>query len=303
MDEGLEIAQVARELAAIDFVVFAGAGTCSGTGIPDWKPFLRALHNKRPVSGMNPEEVEEWNYPELAQMIYNEYEQADDIHGYYAALNEELRARISPYSPVQLSIVYCTPKVITVNFDDCFDKAYETYFSREGMNKTLRVQILPDLDKKLLDDGHLLTCIHGKISTENIVFTTREYERNYNLDNHKNPRPLEEFLGHIYWTHSIVFVGVSFNDKYMVRALENIVKRGKTEESVDKPKVVAMKESERKCRHYAFLQTGVKQEQQRNERLSGIGIRPILYREHAEVVRCLDLVHKIRLMPKVVVEQ
>ena len=46
MDNILDLAEVAKELAKISFTVFAGIAACNGTGIPDWKRFLCAFNNR-----------------------------------------------------------------------------------------------------------------------------------------------------------------------------------------------------------------------------------------------------------------
>ena len=202
----LDIKTIHLELAKKDFIVFAGTGTCSGTGVePEWKKLLEALYEKYNVSGVTLNDVEEYNYPEIAQMIFNEYEKRRKIDEYYEIIERVLKANVAPYSTLQLESVLTTGHIVTTNFERSFEKAFETRLEAQNKDREISTQTLPNINVDILNKDFCLTYLHGRIDIKQIVFTISEYEKFYSSKSN-----LIKFLESVFCQHIIVFIGFRF---------------------------------------------------------------------------------------------
>jgi hypothetical protein len=298
MADNLDINNTHKELAGIDFIVFAGTGATSGTGLPEtWTELLNRLHKKRPVQGVNLEELNEFNYPAYAEMLFNGFENEKNPDGYYNMIEEELRATKSPYGPLQLQIFYTTGRIITTNFEDSFEKAFQIFSVRKKIRKACQTQILPNVDTDILKEDFCITYLHGRIDKRNIVFRTTDFTRYY-PDDMSNTSKLEQYLMDIYDRHTIVFVGFGFMDKYLKRMLRKIYNklalRGEDSRALKQEIEVSL--TKPPILHYAFLQRGNSElEEELDNDLRSIGIGVVRYLEHVEVVKCFERIEKSRI--------
>lgn len=297
MADNLDINNIHKVLPK-DFVVFAGTGATCGTGLPEsWTELLKRLQKKRPVQGIVLEELSEFNYPSYAEMFFNEFENEDNEDGYYNMIEDELKATLSPYGALQLQIFYTSGRIITTNFEDSFEKAFEIFSLREKITKTLQTQNLPNINTNILNEDFCITYLHGRIENRNIVFRTTDFTRNY-PDEMNDTSVLEQHLMDVYDRYTIVFVGFGFMDKYLKRLLRKIynklalrdegsdVLKPQIEVSLAKPPIL----------HYAFLKrSNPKLEEELDSELRSIGISVVRYCEHAEVVKCFQRIEKSRI--------
>jgi hypothetical protein len=298
MTDNLDINTVHKELANKDFIVFAGTGATYGTGLPaSWTELLQRLNTKQPIEGINLDELQEYNYPLYADMFFNKFENEKNTDGYYNMIAEELNATHSPYGPLQLQILYTTGRIITTNFEDSFEKAFEIFAVHEGIKKACKKQVLPNIYTDMLKEDFCITYLHGRIDEKNIVFRATEFERYY-PDNEENNSVLVQYLMDLYDNYTIVFVGFGFNDKYLKRMLQKIndklSPRGKGS-GASKP-TIEVSLGEPRLLHYAFLKkddSELRRELDGDLRSMGIGI--VRYNEHADVVKCFQRIEESRI--------
>lgn len=294
MADNLDIKSVHKELAKKDFIVFAGSGASI---VPEWKKLLKGLHEKQPVSGVNIEELNEYDYPDYAQMFYNQFERQGNIEDYWKAIEEELTKKDEPYRTLQLGIIYTTGRIITTNFEDSFEEAFDIYFSREKKQNDCHIEILPDINKDSLEKDFCITYLHGRIDRRNIVFTTTEYTRFYSRDDEDSISKLEEYLKNIYKKRTIVFVGFSFSDRYLSKALKKIYHQLELEK---KSKLIPEPEEsleENHYLHYAFLKIGDNSmlDSEIDSNLASMKVGVVRYGEHSDVVKCFERIEKSRI--------
>ncbi len=61
------------DLSQRDFIIFAGAGVSEPTGILLWKELLKALNEIQPLTGVTIDDVEDFQYPNIAQMLFDKF--------------------------------------------------------------------------------------------------------------------------------------------------------------------------------------------------------------------------------------
>jgi hypothetical protein len=297
MADNLDINNIHKVLPT-DFIVFAGTGATFGTGLPaTWTELLERIHKKRPVRGVTPGKLSEFNYPAYAEMFFNEFEHENNQDGYYNMIEEELKATHSPYGPLQLQIFYTVGRIITTNFEDSFEKAFETFSFRKGITKTCKTQTLPNIGTDILKEDFCITYLHGRIDKRDIVFRTTDFTKYY-PDDMNNTSVLEDYLMHIYDKHTVVFVGFGFLDKYLRSMLRKIYTklkiRGENRDML-KPEV-EVSVGEPPVRHYAFLKRGdPKLEKELDNDLRSMEIGVVRYCEHREVIECFQRIEKSRM--------
>ena len=298
MADNLDINTVHKELANKDFIVFAGTGATYGTGLPaSWTELLQRLNTKQPVEGIKLDELQEYNYPAYAEMFFNKFENENNTDGYYNMIAEELNATHSPYGPLQLQILYTTGRIITTNFEDSFEKAFEIFAIHESNKKACKKQVLPNICTDMLKEDFCITYIHGRIDEKNIVFRATEFERYY-PDDAENNSVLVQYLMDVYDNYTIVFVGFGFNDKYLKRMLQKIHDKlslvGK--ESGASKLGIEVSHAQPRIRHYAFLPRADDElDNMLDSDLRSKGIGVVRYNKHKDVVECFQRIEQSRI--------
>ncbi|MFX0200479.1 MAG: SIR2 family protein [Candidatus Hodarchaeota archaeon] len=245
------------DLAKRDFIVFAGAGVVGETGVsPSWKRLLEKFKGDEPESvEENLEEIDESEYPRVAQNIFERLRLANKEHRYYEVLRNSLFATNAPHSAHEIDIVTTAKHVITTNFDDTFESALKFVLEeKEGCTRV--VQSLPDLGFDALSKEYSVSYLHGRVNEHCIVLREDDYRAFYPSQFGRNGGSdvLEVFLRNVYGERTIVFVGFGFRDRYFLGALQKIrsdIERNDAEGKKQKPSY-----SPRiKCiQHYACLQ-------------------------------------------------
>ena len=81
------------------FLVFAGAGVNTGTGIPEsWRKLIEALHKKKPIKDIDVDKLSEEDFPKVAQRFYDAFTLTKENSLYYDTIKNELRATNAPFS-------------------------------------------------------------------------------------------------------------------------------------------------------------------------------------------------------------
>jgi hypothetical protein len=308
MSENID--KIIEDLARQEFVVFAGAGIPNGDGKAiSWRELLAAFKDAEPdLVVQDVKEVLESEYPDYAQKVFDALRCAQREDRYHEILREKLRATNARCSSQQRDIIETARHVVTTNFDDSFKDAMEREL--EGKNDTGATQSLPNLQLRTLNTRNTsfsVSYLHGITNEECIVFKTEDYNTFYPSQSGSNGGNdnLEQFLRHLYEEQTIVFVGVSFNDKYLLKAIEIFCDQVKRNDEVGSKKKVSYKSNLGNIQHYAFMpddmgieagemrrdkdyniseqQQLIKEERKRKRELLGeLKIKVVTYQEHLE---------------------
>ena len=222
------------DLSKRKFIVFAGAGIPIESGPPiTWKELLATFKEKESeLAARSIDEVGENEYPDYAQEIFEELREKGKESRYYEILREKLRATNARCSIQQREIIATAQHVVTTNFDESFKNAIEREL--EDKENTNIIQSLLDLKLRALNADYSVSYLHGSTDEKCIVFKTDDYNMFYpsQSENDKGNDNLEQFLRHLYEERRIVFIGVSFNDRYLLKALNIIYNRLKQNDEV-----------------------------------------------------------------------
>ena len=263
-----------------NFIVFAGAGIPHESKPPiTWKQLLAAFKKEEPeLAAREIDKVGEDEYPDYAQEIFDTLRKMGRESRYYEILGKILEATHSLYSGEQRDIIETAKHVVTTNFDDSFKRGLERELEGDGTS-TFKVQELPDLRIKALYNNYSVSYLHGRTCKECIVFKKDDYEIFYpsQRENNIGNDNLEQFLRYLYEEQTMVFIGVSFNDKYLLNALNRIYKRVKQNDEVGREKKVRYKSKLDNIQHYAFMpqNMGIKAKERRREKDDSISEQQI----------------------------
>lgn len=302
MADNLDISNVIDELAKNrKFLVFAGTGVNTGTGIPEsWRILIKSLYEKRPIEGIDAEKVDEEDFPEVAQKLYESFKSAKEENLYYESIRSNLQATNAPFSTQQTQIWKSVDRVVTTNFDDSFESAFEDNY--ENNPKPISKNFLPHLNSQVLSGGYSISYIHGRIDEKAIVFKLDDYVIFYPSvsGNTTGSDNLERFLRDIYEREIIVFVGFGFNDDYVIRSLENtcdqIVKNDDAHLRFGRPT-----SRYEQINHYAFMhKKDIKDRPVLLDRLKAIKINVIIYDKHSEWIEWFK---KLRMLRRTVYDR
>ena len=215
------------DLSKRDFIVFAGTGAPETTGVKLWEKILIDLDEKQtnPDSKLNIKAWDPYEYPELAQILYGRYLRKNETQRYYNIIKDNIQPTKEFYSQPQRLILCLSQKVVTTNYDDTFEKAFEA----ECINATS--QTLPALEyNKIVENS--ITYLHGKFSRDStlpkIIFKTEDYAKYYPmlLDNELEAEEescVEKILRSIYESKTaLIFWGFSFGDRFVEKTLSRI---------------------------------------------------------------------------------
>ncbi|MCK5600501.1 SIR2 family protein [Candidatus Pacearchaeota archaeon] len=256
IDQYKEAMQKARselidDLSQREFIISAGAGVSEPTGILLWKELLKALDAKQPT-GVDIDKTKEYNYPSIAQMTFRGFEENGEVAEYKKAIQEKVKSTKIPHTPTQIEMILASNgKIVTTNFDDTFESAFQALKRQGTIRSEFTSQALPRLCSKNVEDENHITYLHGKFDEleDEIIFKTTDYDKHYPSLNGGQESLVEKLLSYLYLRSdvAIVFVGFSFRDKYISRTLERINNIIKTE----KPEILS------NIKHYAILENKI----------------------------------------------
>ncbi len=174
--------------------IFVGAGISKSSdtdyiSLPSWSDLITELKSDLAIT-------EELDYLKLAQLYYLQFGEQT----YNQALKKYFPEDITP-SSLHSSILKVSPRVIiTTNWDCIIENAIE----QEGY---LYDTICTDKDLVSSSSPNKFIKIHGDFKTHNIVFKEDDY-----LNYSRNFPLIENHIKSIFSTHTVIFLGYSYND-------------------------------------------------------------------------------------------
>lgn len=174
--------------------IFVGAGVSKSSdtdyiSLPSWSDLITKLKSDLAIT-------EELDYLKLAQLYYLEF----GAQTYNQTLKNYFPDDITP-SSLHSAILKVSPRVIiTTNWDCIIEKAIE----HEGY---LYDTICSDKDLVKSTSQSKFIKIHGDFKNHNIVFKEDDY-----LNYSRNFPLIENYIKSIFSTHTVLFLGYSYND-------------------------------------------------------------------------------------------
>ena len=186
--------------------IFIGAGVSKNSEtkslkIPTWNDIISDLKKELELT-------DETDFLKIAQLYYLEFNE----HSYLKKLRDYFPNNINP-SPIHKQIFELNPQVIiTTNWDNILEKTIEDNAYIYDVIKCDEDLVKSTLQKKVIK-------MHGDFNNHNIVFKEDDY-----LNYHYNFPVIENYVKSIISTHTILFLGYSYNDinfKQIMKWLQN----------------------------------------------------------------------------------
>jgi hypothetical protein len=250
-----DVANFIEDLSKRDFIVFAGAGVPEMTKIPTWLDLLIALEGQRTIEGVDISKIDSYLFPEVAQMLFVMFQKEGNIGEYHRIIKEKMQPKAGSQTNLQQEIVLATGRIITTNYDDTFERTFETLYGRKNIEKRCTVQTIANLTDEMLKTKNLITYLHGRFDEESKIFKTTDYESMYSRLNGGSESVLEKLLKYLYSKkeEALVFVGFSFDDRYITRTIERIYQEIK-EEHAKRAGDLDFRPFLSEIQHYALLE-------------------------------------------------
>ncbi|HML73670.1 MAG TPA: SIR2 family protein [Anaerohalosphaeraceae bacterium] len=234
------------------FIVFAGTGVVKESRSCSWIELLKKLEEAciGLIEKRDWENTDEREYPEIAQQFYDALEKENKISCYDEIIEEAVRTKTCLYTSAQNFIVRVADKIVTTNFENSFEYAFEHI-----KGSAPKIQILPTFPKKEFDDGKCIAYLHGK-TKKHLIFRKKDYEFFYpSVSNIQNGNhSLENFIEHLYFNYTLVFVGFSFSDIYFLNLLKYLFDKQKREDETLSTYLGKTYSNTDGVQHYAILQ-------------------------------------------------
>ncbi len=217
-----------------------------------------------------------------------------------------------PHTVTQEEIILASGgKIVTTNFDDTFESAFETLNRRGVVQSGFKVQTLSKLEYKKVSEENHITYLHGKCDEDEIIFKTADYLKHYPSLDSGQESSLEKLLSFLYveCNLTVVFVGFSFEDRFIMRTLERIYR----ETEIDRPNIFD------NITHYALLENKISKNEdpyrtevaellremeltQQNLEVININVLRYEHKMHKEITELFTNINQIREKQKALTE-
>ena len=177
--------------------IFVGAGVSKnsetkGLKLPTWNDLIADLKKDLELS----DETDETDFSKIAQLYYLEFKE----HSYLKKLKDYFPDNIRP-SLIHKQIFELNPQIIiTTNWDTILEKAIEDNAYIYDVIRCDEDLVKSTLQKKVVK-------MHGDFKNHNIVFKEDDY-----LNYQYNFPLIENYIKSILSTHTVLFLGYSYND-------------------------------------------------------------------------------------------
>lgn len=219
-----------------EVIPFVGAGASIPLGVPSWKNLVKEFYLYSDLTGDFEIEFSQskLSLSEYAQEIFDKTNNIDSYTNFMS--NEKIfMPKTTRGSDLHESIVRNFHKIITTNYDIAFevkcDKIRDNYI-KDGLPdfaKSFEYDIVSYPELKIgnfykTTDKKCIAYLHGRFKNDRKQFIFRECEYRTAYKS-KIENPLKKFLDEFYNNSILLFIGFSFEDKYIVDYTKDILKQ------------------------------------------------------------------------------
>lgn len=230
------------------WVSFLGAGCSVTCGIPGWGAMLnRLIHAKGLDLALSDFDA---RYPELASEIYRRYEELSCVEDFWEEILTSTEPTTTSYTGLHPAAIAAIPVHITTNFDLNLENAYQDHLR----GTVPSCQHFPHFDASELRENTVVY-LHADRERKRFVFRKEEYDTYYPSVSGKQDgsRQIESFLRHVFEHFHMLFIGCSFDDRYLTGTFARISRQIAMEAALEERLPHGFK-PDRDIRHFALLQ-------------------------------------------------
>ncbi len=181
--------------------------------VPLWKDLIVGYNNavSHPIN-LDEEFNANKECPEITELIFNNSDDNKKIYNSYLA--EAVKPKADFFTALGAYLEKRFKQIITTNFDTVFDRIIE--FNNTNDRKELIYPVI----KASNFTGKVITYLHGKVSSDYVIFREEEYLNAYR---NSKIKIIENFLRDIITSKSLLFIGFSFNDEDFKSLLTRLI--------------------------------------------------------------------------------
>ncbi|MCP4582006.1 MAG: hypothetical protein GY839_10330 [candidate division Zixibacteria bacterium] len=211
-----------------NFAAFIGAGLSKPLGISDWKKLIKKMIAKCSESFIEKyndfENSNPHNYPDIADEIFEEYRAMGNDELFFGTIKEHMEQEISSTSITLVKVILAIKCHLTTNFDTSIEEAYKfiEYFAtltNNSKDMNLVKRYLDDLNIEPKSEVDQLYYLHADINKNLFILRTKDYENFYDKTGSKQ---ILDLLKRIYLNKHIIFIGFSFEDRFVKKCITDI---------------------------------------------------------------------------------
>jgi hypothetical protein len=195
------------------FVPFVGAGPSVPLGGPDYPELLNKMRTEQGIKAKVKQSSSGTDYPLAFSRLCKK---VGDRRRFYQLLFKSLQPTVTHFTALHNYLPSVFDAFVTTNYDFPIEEAYE----RERKKKLQKHYF------SCYDLSHLRDCVvylHGHEKIGFAVIKKEDYDYFYPTVSMKNGIPIiEAFLEELYVGRSILFLGVSFSDGYVLKWLTQL---------------------------------------------------------------------------------
>jgi len=237
-------------------VPFVGAGISSQIGFPTWK---QHLIEQGKTSGINATHVTKLLNDGQYEKLIEEIEDKGYRDAFLREIKDIFSEKLEPNETYKLITDLFPTKVLTTNYDQTLEQAYNTF-------KSSKIQIIESSNILENLDYTRTTVIklHGDINhPPKCIISKKQYEDAYGFENLDFSKPIPMLLKFYFETKSLLFLGCSLNRDLTMEVFK-VAKDENPDEVFSHFSFEAMPETKEEL-------------EDRNNYLAGIGISAIWY--------------------------
>ncbi len=203
------------------FVPFIGAGPSTVLGEPDWKGLFSKLRKSLGAKYVRSKKLPDGSidYPVAFSKLF---QQAPDQEKFYPELFKIIEPTKTSATFFHLKLVKAFDSYITTNYDSSIEEAFNEAHPDRKLNKQY-------FSSYKLDKMHnCIVYLHGHKDINFCIIKSEDYDYFYpSIGGNSGGIPiLEDFLTEVFTKRSIIFVGFSFDDKYITKLFQHIAANG-----------------------------------------------------------------------------
>lgn len=195
------------------FIPFIGAGCSLPLGEPDWKNLFKELKIRYKLRvNLKRNKDGSVDFPKSFSRIYNKL---PDNRNFYKDIFEILKPTVTTGTFVHIYLINAFDSYLTTNYDSPIEEAYNLQ-KKINLKKYYLFCPIPDTNF-----NNCIVYLHGHRDINFAIIKEEDYKYFYpSVSGIPGAPVLENFLEYILQKKKVIFVGLSFSDRYLVSFLK-----------------------------------------------------------------------------------